>query len=175
MTPATAVELKKEDATVTIHPVKIEALAERMHHLSDAIAKRAYEIFEGNGRRLGHDVEDWCKAELELLHPVQVEVSDSGAAFDLKAEVHGFNEKEIQIGVEPCRVTLIANRETQHEQRKAKTVRTEFFANYIRRVVDLPQIVDPAKATASLQAGILRLTLPKATGAKMLELKAKAA
>jgi HSP20 family protein len=174
MTPSTAVE-RKEDTSVTINPVKIEALSERMHNLSAAIAKRAYEIFEGNGRRLGHDLEDWCKAELELLHPIQVEVSDSGSALDLKADVHGFNEKEIQIGIEPCRVTLVANRETQREHSKAKTVCTEFCANYIRRVVDLPVTIDPEKASASLQAGVVRLNLPKATGAKMLELKLKAA
>ena len=36
---------------------------------------RAYQIFEGNGRRFGHDLDDWFKAEMDLLHPVHVNIA----------------------------------------------------------------------------------------------------
>ncbi len=32
----------------------------------DAIARRAYELYEARGRTDGHDLEDWLNAELEL-------------------------------------------------------------------------------------------------------------
>ena len=33
---------------------------------SDAIARRAFELYESRGREDGHDVEDWLEAEREL-------------------------------------------------------------------------------------------------------------
>ena len=33
----------------------------------DAIQRRAFDLFEKRGRELGHELEDWLKAEQELL------------------------------------------------------------------------------------------------------------
>ena len=33
----------------------------------DAIARRAYELFEKRGHELGHDLDDWLHAEQELM------------------------------------------------------------------------------------------------------------
>ena len=33
----------------------------------ERIAWRAYELYEGRGRQEGHDVEDWLKAEQQLI------------------------------------------------------------------------------------------------------------
>jgi hypothetical protein len=33
---------------------------------ADAVAVRAYELFEERGRQSGHDVDDWLRAEHEL-------------------------------------------------------------------------------------------------------------
>lgn len=34
----------------------------------EEIAQLAYSLYESRGRRDGHDVEDWLRAELELFH-----------------------------------------------------------------------------------------------------------
>ena len=38
-----------------------------------AIAARAYELFCARGRQPGHDVDDWLRAEAELLRATTVE------------------------------------------------------------------------------------------------------
>ena len=43
---------------------------DRFDQIYNSIAKRAFEIFESNGRNFGHEFDDWFKAESELLHPV---------------------------------------------------------------------------------------------------------
>ena len=43
----------------------------------DSIARRAFEIFNDNGRWLGHELEDWFRAESELLHPVHLDIAES--------------------------------------------------------------------------------------------------
>lgn len=43
-----------------------EAPTESITH-ADAVAQRAYERFVARGHEHGHDFEDWCAAEQELL------------------------------------------------------------------------------------------------------------
>ena len=58
-------------------PVKYGSLFDQVEDTFNALARRAYEIFEGNGRAFGRDLENWFQAERELLHPVPVNVTES--------------------------------------------------------------------------------------------------
>ena len=76
---ATSVAVQRaEERQVTITPV--ENLMDRVNKMSQAITQRAFEIFEGNGRTIGHDLEDWFKAEMDMLHPVHVKVVEAKIA-----------------------------------------------------------------------------------------------
>ncbi len=173
---ATSVAVQRaEEKLVTITPV--ENLMDRINKMSQAITRRAYEIFEGNGRRFGHDLEDWFKAEMDMLHPVHVNITEAEDSLEVKAEVPGFSEKEIEISVEPRRLTITGKceAETRMEEEKSKTVYSEFCSNQILRIVDLPASVDAEKAIATLRNGVLQLTMPKTAKAKKIETKPKAA
>jgi HSP20 family protein len=173
--PTSVAVQRAEEKPVAITPV--ENLMDRVNKMSEAITRRAYEIFEGNGRRFGHDIEDWFKAEMDMLHPVHVNISEAEDSLEVKAEVPGFNEREIEVSVEPRRLTITGKRETEtrSEEKKSKTVYSEFCSNQILRTVDLPVTVDAEKTTAILKNGVLQLTMPKAARAKTIEIKAKAA
>jgi HSP20 family molecular chaperone IbpA len=173
MTQTSAVQ-RAEEKPVTITPV--ENLVDRINKVTQAITQRAYQIFEGNGRRFGRDLEDWFKAEMDLLQPVPVNIVESGENLEVKAEVPGFNEHELEIGVEPRRLTITGKREGEtKEEKKGKVDYSESHADYLLRIVDLPASVDAEKATATLKNGVLELVLPKAAEAKMIEIKPKAA
>jgi hypothetical protein len=49
---------KKPPATVTSEPQEFE--------LEYQIRQRAYELYEARGRKDGHEVEDWLRAEEEI-------------------------------------------------------------------------------------------------------------
>jgi len=165
---------RTEEKPVTITP--IDSLMERIDKTSRAITQRAYEIFEKNGRNFGHDLEDWFKAETDLLHPVHVNITDAGENLEVKAEVPGFSEKEIEVSIEPGRLTIAGKRETEtKKEEKGKTVYSESCSNQILRIVDLPASVDAEKTTATLKNGVLQLTMPKTAKAKAIEIKARAA
>ena len=153
--------------------VSADQIVDRMKETMDAVARRAFEVFERNGRRLGHDLEDWCQAEAELLHPVSLDISETDSALTVELEVPGFTEKDIQISVEPHRLTVTGKRESREEKRKGKTVYSERRSNEILRTVELPCDVDPAhraiKATYDL--GVLTITLPKSGTAVVREIK----
>ena len=153
--------------------VSADQIVDRMKETMDAVARRAFEVFERNGRRLGHDLEDWFQAEAELLHPVSLDISETDSALTVELEVPGFTEKDIQISVEPHRLTVTGKRESREEKRKGKTVYSERRSNEILRTVELPCDVDPAhraiKATYDL--GVLTITLPKSGTAVVREIK----
>ena len=173
---ATSVAVQRaEEKPITITPV--ENLMGRVNKMSEAITRRAYEIFEGNGRKFGHDLEDWFQAEMDMLHPVHVNVAETEDSLEVKAEVPGFSEKDIEVSVEPRRLTITGKRETEtkREEKKGKTVYSEFCSNQVLRIVDLPANVDAEKTIATLKNGVLQLTMPKTARPKTIEIKPRAA
>ena len=141
----------------------------------DAITRRAFEIFDNNGRWLGHELEDWLHSESELLHPVHLEITETDENLAVRAEVPGFTVSELKIDVEPRRLTITGKHETNEESKKGKIIYSEQCAKEILRVVDLPADVDTSKVNATLKDGILNLEAPKLAHAKTVRVEAKTA
>ena len=161
---ATALESTKSSV-----PVKQSAtgdLFERLQQTHDSTARRAFEIFENNGRWLGHDAEDWFRAETELFQRVHLEMAESDDSLTFRAEVPGFGIKELEISVEPRTLIIAGKHESQEGIKKCKTLYSELSADEILRVVDLPAEITSSKVRANLKDGILTIELPKAVPPK---------
>jgi HSP20 family protein len=155
--------------------VEPKDLFERLDRIYDAIAHRAFDIFEGNGRNFGHDLENWIQAESELLHPVKVNMTETERTFTVHAEVPGFTAKDLEIQVEPRRLTISGKKETSSQQEKGKAVFQEYHSNEVMRVLDLPVEVTTENVTATLKNGVLELQLPKSSKAKSFRVEVKSA
>ena len=83
----------------------------------------------------------------------------------VKAEVPGFEVKDLEVTLEPQRLVISGKRETKEETKKGKTVYKEQCSNEIFRAVPLPAEVDASKATATLKNGVLELQVPKSAKA----------
>jgi HSP20 family protein len=171
MGEATAMKKVEE----TNKPIRLGSMFDQMEETFNTLARRAYQIFDGNGRTFGRDLDHWFQAERELLHPVALNIEETAEAFQVKAEVPGFSEKELEIGLEPQRLTITGKRECSTEEKKGKTVCTESSSDRILRVVKLPVEVEADKATATLKNGLLELTLPKVAPAQPIRIHPKAA
>ena len=150
-------------------------LFDRIQDLSNSIARRAFEIFEGRGRADGYHIEDWFRAESELLHPVHLDIAESDDAVTVRAEVPGFSAKELEVGVEPHRLTISGKREASEERKGKKTIYSEHCRNQIFRTIDLPAEVDSSKVTATLKDGVLELSMPKAAKTQKVRVEEKPA
>lgn len=169
---STAVQRAREPAPPEIE--SFEGIANRMSEAFNAIARRAFEIFEGRGRMSGRDLDDWLQAESEVLHPVHLEVDETDAALTVRAEVPGFETSDLTINVEPRRLTISGKRETNKEQKKGKSVYREQCSDEILRSVELPSEVDASQTTATLKNGILELHMPKLAKGGPTRVQAKA-
>lgn len=172
---AEALATKRAEEPAMLATLRPGSLIERMDEIFDTISRRAFDIFENNGRLLGRELDDWLRAERELLHPMHINLTESDDALEVKAEVPGFSEKELEIGVEPGRLTIAGKRETKKEEVKGKTVYAEECSDQILRVVDLPVEIETEKVTATLKNGVLELMLPKTAKSRRVRIQPRAA
>ncbi|PYU22647.1 MAG: hypothetical protein DMG32_17755 [Acidobacteria bacterium] len=172
MSPQAAVQPAK--VPVSVKQSTTSDVFDRIQQTYDSISRRAFEIFDNNGRWFGRDLEDWFRAESELLHPIHLEMTESDDNLTVRAEVPGFSANELVINVEPNKLTIVGKHEAQEERKKAKTIYSERCAKEVLRVVYLPAEVDSSKASAALKDGILNIELPKAAHAKTVRIEPKA-
>ena len=138
-------------------------LPERGREIQDAIARRAYDIFEQRGREHGRHEDDWLRAEAELLQPGALEIEDTGLSLAVRSEVRGFAPGEIELGVELRRVSLFAAHAAARVNRKGAIVQAGGCATRIFRTAELPCEVDARGAAVTVRDGRLELILPKAS------------
>lgn len=142
--------------------VEPQAIYNRMNELYDAIARRAFEIFEVDGRIFGRDLDHWFRAEAEVLHPAHVQIRESDDAITINAEVPGFSANELQLSLEPRRLTIVGKRQSSSEN-KGNVLYSERCSSELLRSVELPVEVNASRATATVKNGVLELTAPKLT------------
>ncbi len=140
--------------------------------IANAIAQRAFDMFQSRGTN-GLDLDDWFRAETELLKPMPIEMSEADDGYTLRAEVPGFGAKDLDVRVEGSSIYIHGKSEQKKEEKKGKEVKySEVSANELCRRIDLPSAINPDKVSATLTNGVLELNLPKATPPKTIEVKA---
>lgn len=152
-----------------VTPIKKEVseIIDHVQKLSAEVARRAYEIFEENGRKVGLDVAHWFQAESELLHPVHIRVAETNEAITVRAEVPGFGVADLDVRLEPRKVVIAGKRQVT----EGKAATFERCSDQILRVVNLSAEVDTTKAVATLRDGVLKLELPKVIVAKKVPIE----
>lgn len=135
--------------------------AQLVHQAYKGVTHRAYELYESRGRQDGHDLEDWCRAETELLH-LPVEVSETNDQVIVHAEVPGLSHEDIQLRVAPHRLVITGKWRTIREA----TTHVERGPHEALHELDLSQTIDPDEVTATVQDGKLEIRMKKAHPAK---------
>jgi|SRR5579864_926420 len=159
---------------IDIQEINPDLLLKEMAEWSNRVAQRAYKYFVASGFTNGHDLDDWFKAERDLMKPVALDVADAGDEFVVTAEVPGFDIEDLDICVNGSHLSIEGNHETV-EDKKAKDeniVCHERGARHIYRVVELPAGVLADRAHGKLKNGVLELTLPKAEKPKQIKIAA---
>lgn len=139
------------------------------------IRNRAFELFETRGRELGHELEDWFKAEREIFGSPVSELVDKGNAYELQMALPGFDSRDIEVTATPDELIIHASSEQQKKSDKENVLWSEFTSSDVYRRVPAPTSLNSEGATATLEKGILRITAPKAQETKSKSIAVKAA
>ena len=154
---------------------KISSILDEMTEMQDRIMRRAYDIFERNGRLLGRDLDHWLQAERELLWKPAVELREADGEYVLEAAVSGVNPEGIEIEVTPDDIVLKADTHHEHEEKKGTVHICEFASGEMYRSIHLPKKINPDKVKAEFKNGLLRLTAEVAAEARAKKIKTEAA
>jgi len=151
------------ESQTTERPIFVEAekLINRMEEMTRTVAQRAYEFFEERGRRIGNELDDWFRAESELMRYVPTTMTETEQQFTFQAEVPGFKANEIKISAEPRQLMVEGESEQSTKEESEKVVFSERRTNRFCRSFSLSAEIDPSRVTANLKDGVLEIILPK--------------
>ncbi len=163
-----AAKPKSDRPVVLLNPSNPADLQRKVQRVQLAISRRAHELFEARGQKHGHDQEDWFLAESELLCPASVSMSESEDRISVRANVAGFDQTELEVSIEPSRISILGEKKTSGTKAKDRTIgRTSANPAQILEVVDLATEVMPERAVVELQGGVLKFELPTAAQNKI--------
>jgi HSP20 family protein len=85
----------------------------------------------------------------------------------LTAEMPGLAAADLDLSIQGESLTIRGEIKNPEEDRKVNYHRREREAGFFRRLINLPDKIDPDKAAAGLKNGVLTVTLPKADEVKV--------
>jgi len=144
---------------LSIHPVAGDELQSKIH---DAVAWRAYHLFEARGCVPGHETEDWQRAESEVVGPLQCGSLDQDYRICLTVDASCFDDGPIEMWLEPRRLTLCGF-DPNHKPfpvPPGEPVRPR--RDWIFRVHDFAVDLDPRRVVARFNGPALDIYLSKA-------------
>lgn len=104
-----------------------------------------------------------------------LDVAETETELTIRAEVPGIATKDLDISVSGGMLTIAGKKEEQDEKKGEDFYQCERRFGSFRRVIDLPETVDPDKITAESDNGVLTIRAAKKPGAKAKHVEVKAA
>jgi len=95
----------------------------------------------------------------------RVDILESDTAFEVRAEVPGVDEKDLEVSLAGDRLTLRGERKEDNEEKRKDYYRRERSHGAFHRMIALPEGIDPDKVEASFKRGVLTVKLPKTEAA----------
>ena len=88
-------------------------------------------------------------------------VLENDKQFEVQLELAGFNKKHIEISVEKGILTVTGERNEDQAENSVRYLTRQLTYGKFKRAFYVPEDVDDEKINASLDNGILSITLPK--------------
>jgi hypothetical protein len=146
--------------------------SEQMRRMQEAVAHRAYAIFESRGSGSWHELQDWGQAESELVRPLNCGRTTVGDRLWIGTDARIFEQGTIEIWVAPRKITICGEPRTDED---VQGVGPRSREGRIFRVLDLCIDVDPSHMTAKLNGPSLEVLAKKVQARPRQEAQAAAA
>jgi len=149
-------ELQRLDEGFGLNPFS------QLRNQIDELFEEAFDSFPSFGRwpalgRLGSD--------MKMVSP-DFEVTSTEDEIQVKAELPGMTENDIEVTVDENSVTISGNKKEEKEEKKRDCYFSEVRYGHFSRTIPLPAGIDREKAKAQFKRGVLKLTLPRTEKAK---------
>ena len=136
--------------------------SEQTRRVQEAVARRAYEIFESRGCASWHELEDWRQAEAEVVRPSCFGPMSVDGALWMGTDAAIFEEGTLEIWVAPRQLTICGKPCAGKEGTDTKRSGSDRDGEMIFHVIDLTCEIDPSRVTAKIDGPSLEILLRKA-------------
>lgn len=158
----TDTDRKRSCAGERVTIVAVDA-TEQAHRVQDAVAHRAFEIFESQGAVPGHEREHWQQAETELAGSRCSGQMQLDGSLWVSADAAFFEPGTIQIWVAPSKLTICGKPRVLRASSAARQGAPGEKDKLIFHVIELACEVDASHVTANFDdAASLEIVLRKA-------------
>jgi HSP20 family molecular chaperone IbpA len=141
-------------------PEAAASLCESMNGLFQQVRQRAYELFELRGRASGSDVDDWLRAERDLIWRPESSLAETEKEFKMVIAMPNVAAKDITISALPESIVVQA-RTTGTHNGEGEVHFPEFRERLLFRRFDLMPGIDVEQVKATLQDGVLTIVAVK--------------
>ena len=156
--------MKFENERVKVIVVSAEEQKRRVH---EAVARRAYQIFETHKQTPSCEIQDWLRAESEVIHPFFGGRMPINGNVWLGIDPNVFERGTIEMWVAPHRLAVCGTSRAGESSGPNK--------EKIYEVIELSEEVDPARVTATVKSGTLEIVVGKVEHGKEAEKESKVA
>ena len=126
--------------------------------MTDQVRARAFEL---SNQTSGQALENWLKAEHELMLVPKAHLSQKNGVFDLQVAVPGFDAKNLRVQVMADAFIVRADATHKHLDNDGDVHFCELGEEMVFRRFNLPAAINADKVHAKLENGILTVTAAK--------------
>jgi HSP20 family protein len=112
----------------------------------------------------------WVGSALEG-YGLPLDVTSSADALIVEASLPGFKPEDVEITVENGALSIHAESRSEQSEGEGESLVTEIRRGSVSRTITLPSGLEPDKATATYEQGILKLRIPKAEAVKPRQIR----
>lgn len=104
-------------------------------------------------------------------YSLPVDVTNGSDSITVEASLPGFKPEDVEITVENGVLSISAETSSERREGEGETLVQEIRRGRVNRTIALPTGVEPDKATASFEDGVLTLRIPKAEAVKPRQIR----
>jgi HSP20 family protein len=103
-----------------------------------------------------------------------VDVTNGSDSITIEASLPGFKPEDVDITVENGVLSITAETSSEREEGEGESLVQEIRRGRVSRTIALPTGIEPDKATAAFEHGLLKLQIPKAEAVKPRQIRINA-
>lgn len=135
---------------------------DELEHAWNDIRQRAFQLFQQRGGAGGFAVDDWLRAEQDLLWRPQAELIEDESQFRLQLAVPGIQPGNLRVTALPQSIIVRAESAHHHDKKEGKMHFCELNERRLLRKFDFNVPIDLERVSANLNNGVLEIQAAKA-------------
>jgi Molecular chaperone (small heat shock protein) len=100
-----------------------------------------------------------------------IDITNGPDALTVEASLPGFRPEDVEITVENGALSIHAESHSERTEGEGESLVSEIRRGSVSRTIALPTGLEPDKATASFEHGVLKLQIPKAEAVKPRQIR----